>query len=333
MPEFRQNRATKNWVIVATERAKRPHDFFVKEDVKQLPEFDPDCPFCPGNENMTPPSVLTVEGDGKWNIRVIPNKYPALVPDVELKRETKFQFLRKITGYGFHYVIIESPKHNLTIATMGIDDVCEVFKVYLKLYKDFMSYSGINTVIIFRNNGKRAGTSLEHPHSQLIASPIVPTHIRHLLEEATRYYDDHGSCVFCDMIRIEAYSGERVVYEDDDFIVIEPFASTSPFETWVMPKKHNACFANIDYEDACKTAKVVRLVLKQLYEKLNNPDYNYVIHSSPFKDANEEFYHWYIQILPRLTIPAGFELGSGIYITTALPEETAKFLKINEGKI
>ncbi len=331
MPEFRQNRATKNWVIVATERAKRPHDFLVKEESKELPEFDPNCPFCPGNEHMTPPEVYTVEKNGKWSIRVVPNKYSALSPDIKLKRETRLQFFRKITGYGFHYVIIESPKHNLTIATMESDEVCEIFKVYLALYKNFMSHRELNTVIIFRNNGKRAGTSLEHPHSQLIATPIVPTHIRHLLEEATRYYDDHGSCVFCDMIDIELYSGERIVYQDDDFVVIEPFASISPFETWIMPRKHNACFGNITEEEACKIAKVVRLILKQLYDKLNNPDYNYVIHSSPFKDANEEFYHWYIQILPRLTIPAGFELGSGVYITTALPEETAKFLKINNG--
>ncbi len=333
MPEFRQNRATKNWVIVATERAKRPHDFLIKDEAKQLPEFDPNCPFCPGNEHMTPPDVLKVEKDRKWSIRVIPNKFPALSSDVGLKRETKYQFFRKIAGYGFHYVIIESPKHNLTIATMSPKQVCEIFKVYLGLYKEFMLRQELNTVIIFRNNGKMAGTSLEHPHSQLIASPIVPTHIRHLLEEATRYYDDHGSCVFCDMIEIELYSNERVVYKDENFVVIEPFASISPFETWIMPRKHNACFGNITEEDACKIAKVVHLVLKQLYDKLNNPDYNYVIHSSPFKDANEEFYHWYIQILPRLTIPAGFELGSGIYITTALPEETAKFLKINNGEV
>jgi UDPglucose--hexose-1-phosphate uridylyltransferase len=332
MPEFRQNRVTKNWVIVATERAKRPHDFLIHEELATLPEFDPKCPFCPGNEEMTPPEIYRIACDDKWSVRVVPNKFSAVVPDVELRREVKFQFFRRVAGYGFHYVIIETPIHNLTIATMSEEQVCEIFKTYLKLYRDLMSNPNINVAIIFRNNGKRAGTSLEHPHSQLIASPIVPTHIRHLLEEATRYYDDHGSCVFCDMISIEEYAGERVVYKDDDFLVIEPFASISPFETWILPRKHNACFGNISEQEACRTAKVVRLVLKQLYDKLNNPDYNYVIHSSPFKDANEEFYHWYIQILPRLTIPAGFELGSGIYITTALPEETAKFLKINQGE-
>jgi UDPglucose--hexose-1-phosphate uridylyltransferase len=167
---------------------------------------------------------------------------------------------------------------------------------------------------------------LAHPHSQLIATPIVPSQTRHVLEEAMRYYDDRGSCVYCDMIREECAAGQRVVLETNDFVAFEPFASRMPFETWILPKRHTASFGNISPTEAKRCARILRRVLAALCRHLGNPDYNYVFCTAPFKDKDEVFYHWHVQILPRLSTAAGFELGSGMFITSALPEETAQYL-------
>ncbi|MDP3024629.1 MAG: galactose-1-phosphate uridylyltransferase [candidate division Zixibacteria bacterium] len=332
MPEIRQNRATKEWVIIATERAKRPDDFQAREEKIPVPAFDPDCPFCPGNESRTPGEIVSFRQAGTqkdkpgWWVRIIPNKFAAVSPGVELMRETEGFFL-KMGGYGRHEVIIESPQHNLSLGNMRLKQVEEVCLVYRERYIELSAEKDIKIVIIFRNHGKAAGTSLVHPHSQLIAMPLVPTHIRHLLEEATRYYDDHGSCVFCDMIKEELEFKKRVILETESFVAFSPFASQVPFGIWIVPKEHNAGFGNITTDEAKKLAFILREVLSRLHTKLSDPDYNLVLHTAPIRDSNEDFYHWYIQILPRLTTPAGFELGSGVYINTSLPEETAEFLK------
>jgi UDPglucose--hexose-1-phosphate uridylyltransferase len=332
MPEIRQNRATKEWVIIATERAKRPSDFQPKEKKKIVSAFESDCPFCPGNEHNTPSEIFSYRKFGTekdkpgWWVRIFPNKFSALAPEVELTRVSE-GFFKKMDGYGKHEVIIESPEHNLTLGNMNLKQVEEVFLVYRQRYVELSLEKNIKIIIIFRNHGLAAGTSLIHPHSQLIALPLVPTHIRHLLEEAMRYYDDHGVCVFCDMIKEELEFKKRVILETESFMAFQPFASKVPFETWILPKKHNAGFGNILVEEAKGLAYVLKEILGRLYSKLSDPDYNFVLHTAPIKDSNEDYYHWYVQILPRLTTPAGFELGSGVYINTALPEETAEFLK------
>jgi UDPglucose--hexose-1-phosphate uridylyltransferase len=332
MSELRQNRATKNWVIVATERARRPDQFRSMEKSETLPPHDPVCPFCPGNEGKTPSEVHALRekkgvpnGPG-WQLRVVPNKFAALQPVGDLERREERDFFRTMDGFGVHEVLIESPVHNETIGNMKYRQVEQVLLAYRKRYLQLGEDPRHQLVTIFRNNGERAGTSLAHPHSQIIATPIVPTQTRHVLEEAMRYYDDRGSCVYCDMIREEVAAGKRIVLETADFVVFEPFASRVPFETWILPKRHNASFGNISAGDAAKCARVLRKTVGAMYERLGNPDYNYVFCTAPFKDANESYYHWHVEILPRLTTPAGFELGSGIYITVALPEQTARFL-------
>jgi len=336
MPELRQSRVTKDWVIIATERAKRPDEFRLERQKKELPEHDMKCPFCPGNEHMTPAETLafrsglsTPNGPG-WRLRVVPNKFSALVPTGSFQRHPVDGFYRRMDGIGIHEIIIESPQHNVSPATMPETQVEEIFLAYRERYNAIWKDGRFRMVIIFRNHGPSAGTSMEHPHSQLIATPIVPTHIRHLLEEAMRYFDDHGSCVFCDTVSVEKKVRKRIILEAENFLVYAPYASQSPFETIVMPKKHYACFGSISEQETRELANVVRVVLQQIHEKLNDPDYNLVIHTAPFKDANEDFYHWHVQIFPRLTTTAGFELGSGIHITTALPEESAKFLRIEK---
>jgi len=333
MPELRQGRATKDWVIVATERAKRPDQFKIETSQKELPPVDIHCPFCPGNEAMTPPEVLayrsglSAPNSPGWRLRVVPNKFSALVPEGNLVREQVDDFFRRMDGVGMHEVIIEVPEHNKTMATMEESQAEEVFLAYRERYQELSKDKRFSMVMIFKNHGLMAGTSLEHTHSQLVATPIVPTHIRHLLEEAARYYDDHGTCVFCDINQAEIKAQKRLVLNTANFVAFEPFASRAPFETWIVPKKHNASFGNISEREAREAANVTQSILQKLYFNLGNPDFNYMIHTAPFKDAEEDYYHWYIQILPRLTTTAGFELGSGVHITTALPEETAEFLR------
>ena len=237
------------------------------------------------------------------------------------------KFFRATSGMGKHEVIMETPQHNKSIATLNLKQVEEICLVYLRRYQSLEKDRRFKLIIIFRNHGITAGTSLRHPHSQLIALPLVPASIRYLLEEAMRYYDDHGSCVFCDMMKEELAAKKRIILQNVSFVAFHPFASRTPFETWIVPKKHNACFGNISQDEVKSMAMVLRHVLKKLHDKLGDPDFNLIIRTAPIKDAFEDYYHWYIQILPRLSTPAGFELGSGVFINSSLPEKTAGFIK------
>ena len=329
MPEIRQNPATKEWVIIATERAKRPEDFAKPENTEEdLPAFLDTCPFCPGSEDKTPPEIMSYrDGDGKWTLRVIPNKFPALVPKGETAREEDFDFFRSMDGVGQHEVIVETPKHNETFGTIDDAKALEIVRAYRERYLALSTDKRFKLVKIFRNQGKAAGTSLEHPHSQIVATPIVPLHIRHRLEEATRYYDDHGQCVFCRMIEMERKEGKRVVLEEDGFVVIHPFAARVPFETWILPTEHRATFGEVSMAELEGFARALNRTLGRLVQVLRRPAYNLVVRTAPNGEEGEEYYHWHVQIIPRLTTPAGFELGTGVYINTTLPEITAAFIR------
>ena len=236
-------------------------------------------------------------------------------------------FFRMMDGVGIHEVVIESPLHNQLLPLMEDTQVEEILLSYRERYLALRDDPRIKLIIVFKNHGEAAGTSLDHTHSQIVGSAIVPSNIRRKLEEAARYYDDHGRCVYCDTIQGELNLGKRIVMETDTFVVLQPFASRSPFETWIVPKKHQPSFGLISMEDSKSFARVLKATLFALYSKLNNPDYNYAIHTAPIKDEQDDYYHWHLQIIPRLTTPAGFEMGSGIYINVAFPEETAQFLK------
>jgi UDPglucose--hexose-1-phosphate uridylyltransferase len=332
VPQLRQDRTTKEWVIIATERAKRPHDFKKKERAPEKPFYREDCPFCPGNEHLTPHETLAYRVGGPpdsngWWVRVVPNRFPALSPEGSLERKEEKDFFRMMDGVGIHEVVIESPSHDQILPLMEEKQVEEVLLAYRERYLAIRENSRIKLIIIFKNYGEAAGTSLEHPHSQLVGTAVVPSNIRKKLEEAARYYDDHGSCVYCDLVKEELGFEKRVVMDTEKFVVLQPFASRVPFETWIVPKDHQASFGLISVEDSKKFAKVLKATLFRLYSKLNDPDYNFVIHTSPIRDEFEDYYHWHLQIIPRLTTPAGFEMGSGIYINVSFPEETARFLK------
>lgn len=326
MPQFRQDITTRDWVIIATERAKRPDQFKKEKKAEYVPAHNPDCPFCTGNENKTPPDVFTIKDGDKWKVRVFPNKFAAVVPDGETVREKKGIF-RCMRGVGVAEVIVESPCHNVTIGQITDADAENILLAYQERTLVLARDPRLELITLFRNYGTAAGASLQHPHSQLIATPVVPVSVRTKLDVAQSYHDDAGSCVFCDMLREELEEKERIVKETEHFVVFEPFASRSPFETWIIPKRHQAGFSAIKPEEIKDLAAALNNTLEKILHLLSNPDYNYILHSAPVDQTYADFYHWHIQILPRLTTAAGFELGSGMYINVALPEEAARYLR------
>jgi UDPglucose--hexose-1-phosphate uridylyltransferase len=327
MPEFRQNLATKEWVVVAPERGKRPSDL-AKDQIKKLPpqEYKPECPFCVGNEHLTTNPVYSFPQGSDWKVRVVPNKFAALQPQLATTRSQVGTFLAA-KGFGIAEVVIEHPKHHLNPALMELSDVAEILRAYRQRQIDISKNDKINLVMIFRNHGQRAGTSLEHPHSQIIATPIVPPHIRYPMEQAVLHYDKYGTCVYCDMLQEELRQRERVIIDSENFAAFCPFAARSPFESRIYPKRHMASFLSIRDEEIIELASILHELLGKLSHGLGDPDYNYVIRSCPIGDEDTRYLHWYIVIIPKISIPAGFEIGSGIYINTIAPEESARFLR------
>lgn len=332
MSEFRQDKATREWIVIASERARRPHDFRVERSPGDPTLSETPCAFCPGNEVMTPPEFMAYRHGGEangpgWWIRVVPNKYPALTPQGSPDRWMAEGFFRKMDGVGRHEVIIDGPHHDRPLPLMDDRQTEEILWVYRERFLVLQQDARIKLIIIFKNHGLAAGSSIQHPHSQIIATSVVPLNIRNKLYEAARYYDEHGRCVYCDMVREELQDGKRIVMENEAFVVYHPFASRVPFETWIVPKAHEACFALIPPHESKVFARTLKSAWARLHSALNDPDLNYVLHTRRSVHEVSESYHWHLQILPRFTTAAGFELGSGIYINTALPEETAAFLR------
>jgi UDPglucose--hexose-1-phosphate uridylyltransferase len=327
MPEFRQNKATKEWVVIAPARGKRPSDF-TKDVVKRepLPPHKADCPFCTGNEGMTPEPVYVMPNKENWKIRVVPNKFAALQPGLAPTRTQVGSFLAA-KGFGIAEVVVETTDHNKSIATMDLIEVAGVLKAYRVRHQEIAKDENINLVTIFRNHGPRAGTSLEHPHSQIIATPIVPPHVRYPIEQSVSYYDQHGSCVYCDMVEEERRQRERIIIDSDNFVAFCPWSARSPFEIRIYPKRHMASYIDINDDEIDELAWVLKNLLYKMYKCLDNPDYNYVLRSSPTGDEDARYLHWYFVIIPKITTPAGFEIGSGIYINSVAPEDSAKFLR------
>ncbi len=327
MPEFRQNQATKEWIILAPERGGRPSDYVkARKERSNLPDYKEGCPFCPGNEGQTEEPVFIYPTSGDWQVRVVPNKFAALQPDLATTRSRVGTFLAA-KGFGIAEVVIEHPLHNTCIALMESREIANVLRAYRQRHYAIAKNDKINLVSIFRNHGQRAGTSLEHPHSQIIATPIVPPHIRYPLEQAVLHYDEYGSCVYCDMLKEEMRQEERIVFATDNFVAFCPYAARSPFECRIYPTRHMPSFVSITDEEITEFASILKEVLARLHFGLNDPDYNYVIRSSPIGDEDTRYLHWYMVIIPKISIPAGFEIGSGIYINSVSPEDSAAFLR------
>jgi UDPglucose--hexose-1-phosphate uridylyltransferase len=329
LPELRKDPVTGRWVIIATDRAKRPTDF-VRERVQiRGTGF---CPFCYKNESKTPPEVLAYRSDGSardmpgWTLRVVPNKFPALGIEGTLNRQGEGLY-DKMNGVGAHEVIIETPDHNLTLATMPVPRIEDVLWAFRDRVLDLKKDRRFKYILIFKNHGDAAGASLEHTHSQLIALPVVPKRVIEEVEGAKEYYSYRERCVFCDIIRQEAESGVRVIAENQEFIAMAPFAPRFPFEMWLLPKPHRSAFEESQKGEFEQLASILKDMLMRLDKVLDYPAYNYIIHTSPFPDVSNDYYHWHLEIMPKLTKMAGFEWGTGFYINPTPPEESAKFLR------
>jgi len=336
MPELRQDPVTLEWVIIATERAKRPSEFQSQGGGTRqscLLSQRQSCPFCEGNEGTTPPEIVAYRKAGTppntrgWWVRVVANRFPALRIEGRRDRHEIDDFFRMMDGFGAHEVIIETPEHCDTIGIIPDRQAEEIINMYLDRFLDLKKDARIENITLFRNRGNLAGASLLHPHSQLIGTPMVPGLLRRRLEMAFRHYDDHGKCVYCEMIEKELAERNRLVLENDEYVVFEPFASRVPFETWIVPREHCSAFEAISREQAKALGRTLNAVLGILFNKLNDPDYNYVIRTEPLREDHSGYFHWSLHILPRLTTTAGFEMGSGMFINPMPPEKAAEFLR------
>jgi UDPglucose--hexose-1-phosphate uridylyltransferase len=325
--EMRQDKATRQWVIYAPARRKRPRDFAqAAAGALPLPEHDRSCPFCPGNEHLLPPVVLELNGDSGWRTRVVPNKFPALSPAGELHRRAQGLYV-SMGAFGGHEVVIETPLHNRDIGITDAREVEAVVETYHRRYLELMAGRDSMMAVIFRNHGERAGTSLVHPHSQIITLGVVPHYVRWRELEAQHYFDEWGRCVFCDILAEELRTGERMIMQNRSFAVFVPFAAEVPFETWIMPRDHCADFGCVTDREKADLSGALLDVLKRMRSRLGNPDYNYVVNTAARYRAREPHLHWFVQVRPRLTERAGFELGSGMSINPSIPEEDAAFLR------
>jgi UDPglucose--hexose-1-phosphate uridylyltransferase len=329
LPELRKDPITGRWVIISTDRAKRPSDF-VRESVRM--EGKGFCPFCLGNESKTPPEVLAYGRNGGgpntpgWTVRVVPNKFPALGIEGDLDRQGDGLFDR-MNGVGAHEVIVETPDHKSTLATLPVRAIEDVLWAYRDRVLDLKNDKRFRYALIFKNHGDAAGASLEHSHSQLIALPIVPKRVREELDAAKHYYREKERCIFCDMIRQEMESGVRIVGENDQFVSIAPYAPRFPFELWLLPKQHSSAFENNQSSVYSSLARMLKDTLSRLDAVLDHPAYNFMLHTSPVGEEINDHYHWHFEIIPKLIKVAGFEWGTGFYICPTPPEESARFLR------
>ena len=332
MPELRKDPIIGRWVIISTDRAKRPSEF-AREPAKSKNGF---CPFCVGSESKTPPEVLAYRPNGAspntegWTVRVVPNKFPALGIEGNLNRQAEGMF-DKMNGIGAHEVIVETPDHDLTLGNLSEKRIEDVLWAYRDRIVDLKKDRRFKYILIFKNHGQLAGATLDHSHGQLIALPIVPKHVVEELEGSKQYFIYKERCVFCDIIRQETEAGVRIVAENDSFLTLAPYAPRFPFETWILPKRHESAFENSSSHVYEGLAKALKNLLLRADKVLDNPAYNLVVHTAPVQEAAMDYYHWHIEFMPRLTKIAGFEWGTGFYQNPTPPEEAAKYLR--EAKI
>jgi UDPglucose--hexose-1-phosphate uridylyltransferase len=330
MPELRKDPIVGRWVIIATERTRRPQDFHAVAEPRRGV-----CPFCPGQEAMTPPELLASrpsDGPGAranapgWRLRVFPNKFPALRVEGELERAGDGIY-DLISGIGAHEVIVETPEHTRRFSDLSEEDIVAVLAAWRERMIDLSRDLRLKYVMVFKNHGSAAGATLDHPHSQLIALPIVPKVVIEEMKGAREHWRHKERCVFCDIVRQELREQTRLVYENASFVAIEPYAPKFPFETWILPRAHRARFEQCSNEDFAQLANALKTSIHKLDVALGDPPYNFILHTTPLHEKDPPHYHWHIEIMPTLIQVAGFEWGSGFYINPTPPEEAARFLR------
>ena len=331
MPELRKDPVVGRWVIISTDRSRRPTNF-TPVRVEKTRSF---CPFCPGHEDKTPPEVYVSRPGGGgpnspgWKVRVVPNKFPALQIEGALDRRGEGLY-DKMNGVGAHEVVIEGPGHDQDLADLPVEHLVEVLKAYRERMVDLHRDRRFRYVLIFKNHGAGAGATLAPTHTQLLATPIIPKILQEELDGARRYYELKERCVFCDIVQQDTAddNGRRVVTMNDRFVTIEPFAPRFPFETWILPRRHDSSFQVVaDDEEFLDLAAILKDTFQRLNRALDKPPFNFVIHTAPVAEGDLEYYHWHLEIMPKLTRVAGFEIGSGFYINPTPPEDAAQYLR------
>jgi UDPglucose--hexose-1-phosphate uridylyltransferase len=326
MAEMRFNPITRDWVIIAPGRSNKPNDFrAAAKDGAPRPAHVAPCPFCTGNEE--PNEICRAAGpDGGWLARVIPNKFPALTHHDDLRRETRGTF-RSMSAAGAHEVVVEHPRHDLSLAEMGAEHLALLLRIYRDRYLALRRHPAVEAITIFKNYGQRAGASLGHPHSQIVAAPVISSNVRMRLDEASRAYDEAGECLYCRVLADEVDVGERVFESNADFAAFIPYAALSPFHTWIFPRRHASSFDSITDGEIAALAQILHRVLRRISVAAGDPDFNFSVRSAPISACESPYYHWFFAIVPRVNYLAGFELGSGIYINSLSPEDAAGRLR------
>jgi UDPglucose--hexose-1-phosphate uridylyltransferase len=325
MSVLRQDPTTRQWVIMAPTRAGRPQD--TRESVRTVPPpHDERCPFCPGNEDQTPPELLRDPSGPNWRVRVVPNMYPAL-GDEGPPRRTGPPLFREMPGVGSHEVVIESPRHDARVDEMIPDEVAQAITAWRTRYRLLLERPDIRAAVVFKNFGKSAGASLTHPHSQIVASPVFLPRLLRRLDAATRYADENGSCVYDDVVAAEREAGFRMVDECGPFVAFAPFAGQTPYETWIVPTVHGSSFGRLIDADVPALAEILIRTLSAIRRTCGDPDLNFVLYSAETDGRANAVFCWHIKILPKLSTPAGFELSSAMSINTVAPEDAARELR------
>jgi len=309
--ELRMDLASQDWVVIATGRARKPETFKREKRVSQESSKRA-CPFCKISKNRS-----TV---------VIPNKFPAFLPYSKLNEKIEGKLYKKMNAVGFHEIVI-THDHKKHLAQFSIEQVKEVFDVYQERYLDLMPKRFVNHISIFHNHGQEAGATIFHPHSQIITTPLVDIDLQNALLRSKSYYQKHKKCIYCQMNKWERKVKKRIVFENKGFLVVCPFASKTAFQVIVSPKKHLAYFEKIKEKEKWELAEAFRSALNKIYKALNNPAYNFYLHTAPCDGRKHDYYHWHWTILPKTTTWAGFEIGTRMEISTIEPEKAAEYLR------
>jgi UDPglucose--hexose-1-phosphate uridylyltransferase len=329
MAELRRDPIVGRWVIISTERGGRPYDLQPMPSQSLAVSL---CPFCPGQERLTPKEILayrprTDEANSpEWSIRVVPNKFPALQVEGEMGREG-IGIYDRMNGIGAHEVIIETPNHKDRLSDMPSKRIEDLLWAFRDRILDLKKDRRLRYILVFKNHGAAAGATLEHSHSQLIALPVVPTNVAEEMQGCRTHYEKKERCIYCDIMRQDSVDGIRIVAENPEFLCITPYAPRFPFEMWILPKRHAAYFEESQRTQFESLAMMLSESLRRLDQILARPSYNFVLHSSPLHEKTGDYYHWHLEIIPKLTQVAGFEWGTGFYINPVSPEEAAKALR------
>ncbi|MBD3160794.1 MAG: galactose-1-phosphate uridylyltransferase [Candidatus Eisenbacteria bacterium] len=330
MPELRKDPIVGRWVIISTERGKRPSDF----GRTVTPPRGGFCPFCPGNESRTPPEVYAERLNGTkpdgpgWRVRVVSNKFPALEIEGDLNRRGEGIY-DKMSGVGAHEVVIETTHHEREMSQLAIPQLDRVFTACRQRMTDLAQDRRFRYIQVFKNHGEAAGASLEHSHTQLVATPIIPRRVAEELKGCAQHFEIKERCIFCDIVDQELAYEKRVVCANDDYLVIEPFAPRFPFETWLLPRRHERDFEDAFRDGYGSLARIYKELLLRMNAALSDPPYNWVLHTAPYEAEKKGtvHYHWHIELMPRLTKVAGFEWGTGFYINPTPPEDATRYLR------